>query len=230
MSSNLATYPHVLPDTYTTVAFNITGGSVLKWLRDNLTIEETAEARRTGVDPYELIISSASTKPAGVILLPHFGPTGTPHFDACGAGVLFGLKLSTERSEIIRAFLEGITYEMKWNLLILRDAGLDLSELRAIGGGAGSDVWLQIKADILGVPVTKMQVTEATCAGGAMLAGGAIGILDPKEASSSWSVPVKTFVPSREKQTIYDNRFSIYREIYNSLGAARRLLFETKEE
>lgn len=226
MRSNLATYPHVLPDTYTTVAFNVTGGSVLKWVRDNFALAETADALRKGEDPYDRIVSAASAEPANVILLPHFGPTGTPNFDPHGTGVLFGLTLSTERSEILRAVLEGITYEMKWNLAILGDAGFQLDELRAIGGGAKSETWMQIKADMLGIPLTTMRVTEATCMGAALLAGHGLGILDLNDAN--WAVPIRTFAPRSEYSPLYDERFAVYREVYDSLGDARKMLHELK--
>ena len=216
MAANLVIYPHVVPDTYTTQGFNATGGSVLKWVRDNFATQETSDALSKGEDPYERIIAAASSEPANVILLPHFGPTGTPHLDPKGAGVLFGLKLSTSRAEVLRAFLEGITYEMRWNLSILSDAGFRLDELRAVGGGARSETWMQIKADILGIPLTTMKVTEATCMGAAILAGNRIG--------ESWAEPIRTFEPRREFASMYEDRFAIYKEIYSSLAKAREML------
>jgi xylulokinase len=230
MKANLASYPHVVSDTYTTVAFNMTGGSVLRWVRDQLALRETEEARRDGADPYDYIIRAASGEPAPLILLPHFGPTGTPHFDPHGAGVLLGLTLSTTRAEILRAVLEGITYEMKWNLSILAGAGLHLSELRAIGGGAKSDVWMQIKADILGLPLTTMRVSEATCMGAAILAGAGIDALDVREAARSWAVPVRTFSPNAENRLAYDDRFTVYQEAYRALASARDMLHTLKVE
>jgi len=228
MAANLATYPHVLPGLYTTVAFNLGGGGVLKWVRDNLAINETEAARQMGEDPYDAIIAAASDEPSDLMLLPHFGPTGTPHFDAHGAGMLFGLTLSTTRAEMLRAFLEGITYEMKLNLTILADSGFALSELRAVGGGARSDTWMQMKADILGVPLVRMQVTEATCMGAAMLAGQGLGMLDAARAQSEWSIPIKAFEPRTQNTTLYEDRFALYKELYNSLGAARNMLADMK--
>lgn len=221
MKANLATYPHVLMDTYTTVAFSLNGGSVMKWVRDQFATREASEAQAKGEDPYDHIIAAASDEPADVVLLPHFGPTGTPHFDALGAGTLFGLKLSTSRAEVLRAFLEGITYEMKWNLSILDEAGFGLDELRAIGGGAKSDVWMQIKADILGVPLTTMRVTEATCMGAALLAGHGAGLVD---VNAPWAKTIRSFEPEREYTGLYEDRFALYKELYRSLGKAREML------
>jgi xylulokinase len=222
MKANLVIYPHVVPDTYTTQGFNATGGSVLKWVRDNFALEEAEEARRHGEDPYDRIIAAASAEPSNLVLLPHFGPTGTPHLDSLGAGLLFGLKLSTTRAEVLRAVLEGITYEIKWNLSILSEAGFALDELRAIGGGAKSETWMQIKADILGIPLTTMRVTEATCMGAALLAGHGAGLLDVR--TTSWAEPIKTFEPRAEYASMYEERFAVYREVYASLAKARDML------
>ncbi|MDI6827793.1 MAG: FGGY-family carbohydrate kinase [Armatimonadota bacterium] len=228
MKANLATYPHVLPETYTTVAFNITGGSILRWVRDNLATKEAEEARKNGEDPYDRIISAAAPEPSHVILLPHFGPTGTPHFDSTGVGVLFGMTLSTDRAELLRAFLDGITYEMRWNMEILRHAGFNLTELRAVGGGAKNETWMQIKADILGIPLTTMRVTEATCMGAALLAGHGAGIINVEEAIKKWAVSIRTFKPRAEYASMYEERFALYREIYSSLSNARQMLHKMK--
>ncbi len=222
MKYNLATYPHVTSDTYTTVAFSLNGGNVLKWVRDNLAREEAGEALKKGSDPYEAIIRNASSKPSKLILLPHFCPTGTPYFDQQATGVLFGLTLSTARPEIWRAFLEGITLEMKWNLAILESAGLKTRELRAHGGGAQSKIWMQIKADIFGIPLTTMRVTEATCMGAALLAGGGAGLFDPKVMSRKWAQPIRVFRPRPEYIALYETRFALYKKIYASLSTARK--------
>ncbi|MFH0797094.1 MAG: FGGY-family carbohydrate kinase [Candidatus Omnitrophota bacterium] len=228
MRCNLATYPHVIPEAYTTVAFSLTGGNILRWVRDNLALEETKEARQKGQDPYEKIIKSADRNPSRLILLPHFCPTGTPLFDQSGTGVLFGLKLSTTRSEILRAFLEGITYEMKWNLSILNGVGLKIKELRTIGGGAKSATWLQIKADILGIPLTTLSITEATCMGAAILAGSGTGLFDLRTTAGKWAKPTRTFYPRPKYTQAYEERFEIYKEIYHSLASARQSLQKLK--
>jgi xylulokinase len=224
MNANLASYPHVLSDTYTTVAFNPTGGSGLRWLRDNIAVEETNEARKAGEDPYDRIVAAVSDVPSELVLLPHFGPTGTPHFDSQAAGVLFGITLATKRGDVIRAFLEGITYEIKLNLSVLADSGFKLNELRVVGGGSKSATWMQIKADILGFPLTTMRVTEGTCMGAAILAGGGTGLLNPAKTSTDWATPIRTFSPRAKFKKAYEERFMIYQDIYNSLGAARRRL------
>ncbi len=228
MKSNLAMYPHVLPNTYTTVAFSITGGSVLRWVRDQIAYEELAEAKSKNIDPYDIITQNASSSPSDLVMLSHFGPTGTPHFDSTGAGIIFGLKLSSTKGDIFRAALEGITYEMLWNLSILRDAGFNLTEIRAVGGGSKSEKWMQIKSDILGIPLTVMKVSEATCMGAAMLAGNSINSINPAEAQ--WASPIKTYEPNKQYSSMYEGRFEIYKELYSASFQARKMLDRLKGE
>lgn len=223
-AANLAVYPHVLAGAYTTVAYNITGGSALRWLRDVLLPDVAAEARAAGEDPYERITGMASPEPAPLTLVPHFGPTGTPHYDPHGAGVLFGLNLATTRAEIIRAFLEGITLEMRWNLEVLRASGFTLTELRAVGGGSRSRAWMQVKADILGVPLVSMRVTEATCMGAALLAGQGAGLWKAAAASQVWAVADRVYEPTAVHAGAYSDRFALYQEVYAALGPARERL------
>lgn len=230
MNANLATYPHVAGGCYTTVAYNTTGGCVIRWVLDELMPELKGQAADMGRDPYDHLIAQASGIPAKVLVLPHWGPTGTPHFDPYGAGTIFGLKLSTSRGELIQAFLEGSTYEMKLNLCVLQAAGLDLTELRAVGGGARSDLWMQIKADILGRPICTVRVSEATCMGAAMLAGQGAGLHSVDEVAGQWASPRRHFQPRHELGRQYEQRFAMYREIYGALRQARHMLSELEEE
>ncbi len=226
--ANLAVYPHVVPDTYTTVAYNLTGGSALRWLRDNLLPDVAEAARAEGAEPYDYLMALASPEPSPLILLPHFGPTGTPHNEALSTGVLAGITLSTDRADIVRAVLEGVTYEIRWNLDILAEAGLPVTELRAIGGGSRSSTWMQIKADILGIPLTTMAVSEATCMGAALVAGGGIGALEPSQAASAWAKPDRTFEPHPGPSNAYDARFSVYRDLYRAMDSVRARLHSLK--
>lgn len=223
LAGNLATYPHVLPNRYTTVAFNITGGSALRWLRDTLATDEVRLAKMQQKDPYDVIIDAADDRPASVLFVPHLAPTGTPHFDALGTGLLFGLQLDTTRPKIIRAILEGITYEMKWNLALLADVGLHFDELRAVGGGAKSARWMQIKADILNTPIAVTSETEATAKGAALLAGAAIAAFDLNDAALRWATPERRFEPHPQLAPYYNERFELYQQLYRNLAGPRRL-------
>jgi xylulokinase len=85
--------------------------------------------------------------------MPHLGGSGTPWLDTRSSGVIMGLEFTTQKGDIVRSILEGLTYELLINFDILSDCGIHMKEIRAIGGGSRSPLWLQIKADVLGVPI-----------------------------------------------------------------------------
>lgn len=212
--SNLCTYDHTVSGMYTTVAFSLTGGNILKWFRDEFGIREVAEAERTGANAYELLLKLASDGPSRLMALPYFTPSGTPYFDTSTKGAILGLTLSSTRGEILRALLEGVAFEMRLNLDILERSGCSINELRAVGGGARSKPWMQIKSDVLGKPITILDVSEAGCLGVAMLACAADTERNIREIAESWVKPVDTCTPDANLSAQYRERFETYRELY----------------
>lgn len=215
---NYVCYPHVVPDMYVTLAFNFSGGSLLRWFRDTLSPMEIAEARQTGKDVYDLIVEKASDTPTSILVLPHFTTSGTPYFDPYTRGAILGLTFSATKEDLIKAFLEGITYEIKLNLELLNRAGIEIRELRAIGGGAKSPKWLQIKADIFNKRVLSLHTSEAACLGGAILGGVAIGIFSSISEAVEEMVKARAiYKPNPEIVGKYQRRFEIYSRIYPAL-------------
>jgi xylulokinase len=218
LENNIACYPHVVPGLFVSLTFNFTGGSLLKWYRDTFARTEKVLADTQGKDVYDLILAEAPKEPTSLFILPHFTATGTPHFDTESKGVIAGLRLSTTRGEIVRAVLEGVTYEMALNASVLGDCGAEIESFRAIGGGAKSSFWMQLKADLLGKPVHAMKVPEAVCLGAAILAGTATGKYESaRKASLEISKVERTYRPDARKARIYRDRFARYRELYPAL-------------
>jgi xylulokinase len=218
LEANIACYPHVVPSLWVALTFNFTGGSLLKWYRDTFGGAEKAEAARTKEDVYDLLLKDLPKDPTSLFILPHFTSTGTPHFDTESKGVIAGLRLSTRREEVVKAVLEGVTYEMALNARLLGECGAEIGSFRAIGGGAKSPQWMQIKADLLGKPVHAMRVSEAVCLGAALLAGSATGVYrSAREASLGVAKIEKTYRPDARRARIYRRRFDRYRELYPAL-------------
>jgi len=214
---NLCTYDHTVPGMYTTVAFSLTGGNILKWFRDEFGVAEIEQARQTGRNPYELLLETAGNTPSDLLVLPYFTPSGTPYFDTTTRGAILGLQLSTKRAQLIRALLEGVALEMRLNLVILAECGCIVNELRAIGGGAQSDIWNQLKADVIGKQITVLDITEAGCLGVAMLARAADTSEPIVELARKWIKPISVKHPRPEFITHYENRFQTYRRLYPAL-------------
>jgi xylulokinase len=153
-------------------------------------------------------------EPSDVFVLPYFEPTGPPDFLASPTGLVAGLRTSTTRGEILRAVLEGTTFYFVESFRRLREMGIDTSRILATGGGAKSDAWLQIKADILGVPFVRLDITECGSAGAAILAGLATGVYDdPGQASARFGHEAETFEPDPQRHRRYAERYQQYREL-----------------
>ncbi|MCS7223242.1 MAG: FGGY family carbohydrate kinase [Armatimonadetes bacterium] len=218
-NNNFCCYPHTVEDLYVTVTWSWTGGILLRWYRDTFATEEKSVAIRTGTDVYDLILAQVSQEPTNIFVLPHFTPTtGTPYMDTRSSGVIAGLNLNTDRGQIIRALLEGINYEMRLNLERLREAGIVVSEIRAIGGGARSPFWLQLKADMFSLPVVRLSVTEAAAFGAALLAGQAAGKWSSAgQRALETVVRERVFEPRADVARLYDERFALYADLYPTL-------------
>ena len=214
---NLCTYDYTLPGMYTTVAFSLTGGNLLRWFRDQWAQRELAEAARTGADIYDLILAAMPAEPTDLFVLPYFTPSGTPYFDSRVPGAILGLRLTTTRGQVLRALLEGVALEMRLNVDILERSGLVIQEFRAIGGGAKNPALTQLKADVLGRPITTLAVPEAGCLGAAMLACAAHSRAKPQDLVSTWVKVTSVVEPDPRRAQYYADRFAQYKLLYPAI-------------
>ncbi|UCC65168.1 MAG: hypothetical protein JSV36_09100 [Anaerolineae bacterium] len=217
---NISVYAHVVPGLYLAMTLNHSGGLLLRWFRDTLCREEMRQAQASGRDPYNLILEDASLEPTSLLLLPHFAGSGTPWFDTASKGAILGLTIGTAKADLAKAILEGLTFELRVNLDLLQEGGVRIDELRAIGGGARSDLWLQLKADITGVPVVVPRITEAACWGAALLAGvGAGCFASAAEAAEGALHLERRFEPDPKRTARYGSRYALYREVYPAVAS-----------
>jgi xylulokinase len=204
---------HVADGYYISLAYVTTSGAILRWYRDYLGSEEVREAEKLGCNPYELMINSTPERPSGVFVLPYFTGTGTPWLDLDQKGAIFGLSLDTDRREIIKGILDGICYEIRLNLESMRAAGLSIDRLRAVGGGAQSAKWMQLKADLTGVPVEATEISEAGCLGAAFLAGQGLGMYHSAHDINALVKVKKVFEPRSDFFEQYNETYQTYKEI-----------------
>ena len=224
LSCSLNVEHHVLDGLYVSFLYN-QAGSLVRWFRDTFAAADRRLAR--GADIYERLSDEMPDEPTGLLVLPHFEMTGPPHFAADSAGVIVGLRTSTTRGEILKAIMESVTFFFVESLEALRRMGIDASEFIATGGGARSDAWLQIKADVFGVPFVRPRVTEGSTLGAAMLAGLATGVIEsPADAAARFVAPERTFEPDPSRHRLYRERIERYGQLYpllrEFLAACRR--------
>lgn len=210
--NNLCTYDHAVPGMYATVAFSLTGGNLLKWFRDVFGEKEVHLAREQKRNPYELLLEQLPEGQTDLLVLPYFTSSGTPYFDLSVKGTLLGLELGTTRFEILKALLEGVSLEIRLNLDILERSGYRVTEFRAIGGGAKSAVHNQLKADVLGRPISIMNVSEGGCLGTALLARCAKSGEPLQSVIQSWVRTVARVEPREENN--YAVKYERYKKLY----------------
>ena len=223
LKGNYCCSPHTYPDTFRSIAVNLTGGLLLRWYRDVIAATEVQHAVEQGVDPYSYIIENAAADPADVFWLPHLVGAGTPTLQSQSRGAILGLTASTHRPELARAVLDSLNYEMKYNIECLQESGVDIRELRVIGGGARSSRWVQMKADVFGKQLSVLKHSEAAALGAAILAAVAQGhFSDANEAVEQMVVVTQEFSPDQTQEQLYQERYGIYRDVFSSLKDINR--------
>jgi len=210
--------PHVFPNKYITIAYNITTGTLLKWFRDTFVSEEYILAKNEGKDIYEILDNRIPEEPTNLLILPFFAGAATPYFDPHATGSILGLTLTTKSIEIYRAILESTTYQIRLNVELLEEIGVKFKELRVVGGGAKSSIWLQIKSDILNRSLAVPACKEAGTIGVAILAGYAAGYFSNIEAGVRSMIKIeKFFSPKLEHLSKYNKQFERFKKIYPNL-------------
>ena len=215
--NNLCCYDYTIKGRYTSVAYSLTGGNILQWVRDELGQSEITEAERSGQNPYSLLLSLMPSLPTNLLVLPYFSATGTPYFDTLAKGAIVGLQLTTTKGEIIRALLEGVALEMKLNLQLMEKSGMKINTLIATGGGTKNKAWTQLKADVLNKTIIVKNVVEAGCYGAAMLACSAVEKMAVEQLINRALIKSEAFIPDRENAEIYNTKYEAYKKMYPAL-------------
>lgn len=205
--------PHVLPGRWLLQGGTTGGGGALKWFREQFCPEMT----------FDQMSQEAALSPPGsngLLFLPYLAGERSPIWDPNIKGMLVGLNYSTSRRDMIRAVMEGVAFSLRHNLETAAITGTKVTALRAMGGSAKSNVWVQIKADVTGKAIEVPQVKAATAYGAALLAGIGIGMIDPRSDISQLIKPGKQYVPTQQNSATYDRMYDLY---LNLASQAKRL-------
>lgn len=216
LASNLPCERHAIAGQFLTLAYG-PGGIALKWLRDTCSLHHAAQAAATGQSAYELMLANLPAAPTGLFFFPYFLGTGTPWLESEARASIHGLTSSTTHGDLVKGAIEGVCYEMRWNLDILESLGKPVHRILAMGGGARSDVWLQLKADIYQRPVVAVP-GEASSRGAAICAGMGVHAYPSWNAAIDAMVPAgRVFEPRPERQTQYSDLFAQYQQLAQRL-------------
>lgn len=215
---------HVVPGLWVYQGAMSNAGSVVSWACETLCADLKDRAAAEGISPYRLMDLEALDSPAGasgVVFLPYLAGERCPVWDPNAKGVFFGLTRETRRNDLVRAVLESTCYATRQILEIAQDhTGHDYNMIDTVGGGAKSEIWTQMKADIIGKAMRMLDVTDAAMIGAAMLAGIGVGMYrDAAEATALFRKEGKSLPPraSQEERASYLSRFTTYTALYQAL-------------
>jgi len=212
---------HAVQDAYILLPWCQTAGMTLKWFRDAFCEIELSNAARRGKDSYDLMTAQVATVPPGsdgLIMLPHLAGSMCPKSNPRAQGVFFGVTLGTTKGHFIRAIMESIAFMLRENLDAMAELGIVSDSIISLGGASRSRLWTQIKADVLGKPVTILADPETACLGAAILAGKATGVFASiEEACASMVSAKRTVRPNPARREVYDRNYETYRKLYASV-------------
>lgn len=230
----LQRFCHSVPGGYCAFGVVLSAGNSYRWVRDELGDVEVEAAPALKADPYELLDQEAADVDAGsegLFFLPYLTGERTPHFDPDARGGWIGLTVRHNREHLIRSVLEGVTYAMRDSLELIREMGVDLTEIRLSSGGARSPLWRQIQADIYGQEVCTINTHEGPAFGAALLAQVGIGgFSSVPEACDRTIKVVKRVAPNEKARAIHNRAYPIYRKLYQDLRESFRMMSELVSE
>jgi len=221
MFHSIAALPSAIPGRYLLTDAQECAGACLQFLRDNIFFHE--DELSSGAKPanaYKLFDQIAERTPAGsdkIIFTPWLYGERAPIDDSLVRGGFFNQSLQTTREHMVRAVFEGVAFNSRWLFkYVERLIGKRAEAVNMVGGGAKSEVWCQIHADVMDRPIRQMKdPIEVNVRGAALLGAAALGHLRYEEIGSH--VPVaKTFQPQPENRKLYDELFAEYVAIYEN--------------
>ena len=209
----LLTFLHVLTGQYLLGGSMVALGGSLAWCRKLLDPQ---------MDLENLIAMAAESEPGAgrLLFLPYLSGELQPINDGYARGMLFGLSLSTEKADVVRAVLEGTAFAIAHNLSIIESLDIPIQEIRAIGGPARSALWCQIIADVTGRPLNVLADEGGAPLGNALLAASGTGLIqDPAEVALQAAQIERSYEPDPNLVERYRGLFEIYRQLYPQVKA-----------
>ncbi len=206
---------HAVPGAWHAMGVMLSAAGSLRWLRDTAA---------PGV-PYEQLMAEAAAWPPGVeglVFLPYLVGERTPHADPDARGAFAGLSTRHDRGALVRAVLEGVAFGLRDSLDLLYELGARPAYGRASGGGARSELWLQIVASALELPLERVAVDEGAAFGAAILGGVAAGMWPDVHAAVAATVkPRERIEPVAEWLEPYREQRGRFRALYPALRSVR---------
>ena len=212
---------HPIPGKWMIEGYQAGAASVYRWFRDEITSLEKSFASCSKKDIYQILDEMVDQVPAGskgLVLLPYFAGSAAPRWNPEARGTLLGLTFAHDRNCLVRAFMEGITLEVRDMLQSIRESGFAISEVRVLGGPTKSKIWNQIQSDVYNCPVRTLKNTDAAVVGALIFAGLGAGVFSSIPEGCEKVVQIdETFTPNSGNVPIYDAAYDVFAKAYTAL-------------
>lgn len=208
------TFDHVVPGHYVPTATMVAGGASVEWAAEVFDPDGGSTDRVAALlDGVDRVRAAAD----GLYFLPHLMGERSPYWNPMASGGFLGVQRQHDRPQLLRAVLEGVAFNLRTNLQAFTDAGHRIDQVDAIGGGAASDAWLQIMADIWGISVRRRSiVADGNSLGAAVTGLVGLGHLDFSAAAGLSRVTAE-FTPDHGRHEDYAERHAIFLDAYRAL-------------
>jgi xylulokinase len=213
-------YCHSVPGKFMFAPVCPTAGMAFKWLRDTFFQDEVKEAGMEMTDAFDRLTWLArevSPGADGLVMLPHLMGAYSPEPNSAARGTFTGFTLSHTRGHFVRALLEGVAFMLKQNLEFIERTGMEIHEIRSMGGGSRSALWNQIKANVCNRPIVTLANEETGLLGDAILAGVATGIFKSIEAGCEKMIAIKEIIQPDSQADAYVQPYQMYCELDRQL-------------
>lgn len=199
---------HALPETWILMGAMLSAGHCLRWFRDKVSPQDDyAHFSKLA----EHVLPGAE----GLVFLPYLSGERTPHMDPKARAVFFGLSLKHGKEHMLRAIMEGVAFGLRESLEVFLELGVDFDSLLLSGGGARSQVWRQIQADVFQMPVRHLASEEHSSLGAALAAGYGVGVWDNLAEITKQTTKIKgETLPNPLRRELYDQLYQVYQQLY----------------
>ncbi len=196
-------------------------GLSLQWFKNTCCGAEKLEAEKLNMSTYDYLVSLAAKSNIGanrLMYLPYLMGERTPHLDPNARGVFFGLSAMHNKGDMVRAVLEGVGFSLLDAINVLKESGAEINSMTICGGGAKSKTWCSIFADIFGMDVKTLKVTEGPALGVAILAMVGTGeYKNVAEAANAIMQEENHFKFNPENHKKYLQIYELYKSLYKNL-------------
>jgi xylulokinase len=204
-------------------------GACLKWFKDELCEAEKGTAEQTGKGVYQILDEEANQSPPGskcLIFTPWMLGERCPFIDAKARGGFMNLSLNHNKRDMIRAVMEGVAYNTRWvQELFETNMKQKITSLSGVGGGAKSNIWMQIFADVLGKPIRQINVLQDVgSVGAAMVAAVGLGVYKDFDSLEKIFKVKATFNPVEGNKQVYDRMYDAMKKAYKGLTPIHNIL------